>query len=249
VGDRVQVSTPTGTFAIPAELDLPVVLIAAGVGITPFMSYLETLATRGSGTDVTLLYSSRDAAHHVFKERIAALAAELPNLRVVNFYTRPGAMDRLGVDHQVAGRMSASDIDQQLIDRRARFYVCATDTMMREVRQGLVSRGVPGFDIFQERFVSPVPTLVIPEDAVHTVRLARSDRELTWRKADGSLLALAEQAGVSMPGGCRVGQCENCTVRVLSGTVQYLQDEVDIGDGDSCLTCQAVPSSDVVLDI
>lgn len=48
-----------------------------------------------------------------------------------------------------------------------------------------------------------------------TVTFARSGRSATWRKNDGPLLALGEAAGVAMPSGCRVGQCESCACTVL----------------------------------
>src|SRR5699024_1712889 len=59
-GDHAYLTAPDGNFAIPTELDLPIVLIAGGIGITPFMGYLETLAALGSSPEVLLLYSNRN---------------------------------------------------------------------------------------------------------------------------------------------------------------------------------------------
>src|SRR5699024_11327857 len=44
VGDTVHIGCPKGPFVMPENIDQPVVLIAGGIGITPFLSYLESLA-------------------------------------------------------------------------------------------------------------------------------------------------------------------------------------------------------------
>ncbi|POR46934.1 2Fe-2S iron-sulfur cluster protein [Bosea psychrotolerans] len=50
-----------------------------------------------------------------------------------------------------------------------------------------------------------------------------------------------------MPSGCRVGQCESCLVPIRQGQVRHLVDRPDLEDGQ-CLTCQALPLTDLVLD-
>jgi ferredoxin len=68
-----------------------------------------------------------------------------------------------------------------------------------------------------------------------------------WQSADGPLLGFAERLGLSLPSGCRVGQCESCAVPVVSGSVMHLHGE-EPEDAAVCLACQAVPTSDLVLD-
>ncbi|WP_103720789.1 2Fe-2S iron-sulfur cluster-binding protein [Bosea psychrotolerans] len=78
---------------------------------------------------------------------------------------------------------------------------------------------------------------------------ARSGKTATWSPDGplGSILALAEGAGLTMPSGCRVGQCESCLVPIRQGQVRHLVDRPDLEDGQ-CLTCQALPLTDLVLD-
>nr|WP_246155024.1 2Fe-2S iron-sulfur cluster-binding protein [Methylobacterium oryzihabitans] len=66
-----------------------------------------------------------------------------------------------------------------------------------------------------------------------------------WTPAAGTLLDAALAAGIGLPSGCRVGQCESCIVRVLSGECAHLV--AFEGEADRCLTCQAVPVTDLVL--
>ncbi len=118
VGDVLHVGPPQGAFRIPVDADFPVVLIAAGIGITPFISYLDALdpATMPA---VTLLYGNRNRRSHAFADHIAALKAKLPRLTVCNFYTRPDDTDRKQACFDREGRIAAADVDV-VVDRAAR---------------------------------------------------------------------------------------------------------------------------------
>ncbi|AXK32448.1 molybdopterin dinucleotide-binding protein [Streptomyces armeniacus] len=246
VGDTVAVSPPAGGFTLPVDPPFPVVIMAAGVGITPFLSQLAEIARRGGdGARITVHKGDRSGADTCFGPRLRRYADEIPRLRLVRHLSSPGPEDRPGRDYEHAGRVSAGAVAQADIDERARFYLCGPDTMIRDVTEGLVARGVPRFEIFSERFAPP-PRPVPTGDARHTVTFRASGTSLTWRPQDGPLLDLAQRNGLRLPSGCRVGQCESCAVRVLSGSVAHLTDPPDTGD--ACLTCQAVPATDVVLD-
>ncbi|MEV5777299.1 2Fe-2S iron-sulfur cluster binding domain-containing protein [Streptomyces antimycoticus] len=121
--------------------------------------------------------------------------------------------------------------------------------MHRGLTAGLTARGVRKFNIFAERFQATARNLEIPSDATATVRFVRSDRELTWTRADGALLELGEKAGITLPSGCRLGQCESCAVTVLNGEVAHLVAPADDLPGNQVLACQARPVTDTVLDI
>lgn len=246
VGDTVTLGSPSGTFTLPVDPPFPVVALAAGVGITPFLSQLEEMARHHpEGQRVTLHKGDRNSADSCFGDRVLHLADQLPRLRLERHLSRPGPEDQLGRDYEHLGRVTADAVRQQDIDERARFYLCGPDTMIREVTEELVARGVPRFEIFAERFAAP--PMAMPEgDARHTVTFRASGSTLTWSPQDGPLLDLAQRNGLRLPSGCRVGQCESCAVRVLAGTVAHLTEPPEAQD--ACLTCQAVPTTDIVLD-
>ncbi|GAA4551738.1 molybdopterin-dependent oxidoreductase [Amycolatopsis samaneae] len=249
VGDRVEVTAPGGPFVIPADIEFPVVLLAAGIGITPFLGYLETLADRGGSVpEVVLHHGNRDSSTHAFAARIREFAKRIDRLTVVDHYSRPSATDRQGRDYDVPGRIRAEHIDAELIRRRARFYLCGPETMLAELTTGLVERGVPRFDVFAEKFHAAPQALDIPADAEADVHFGRSGRTLRWRRANGTLLDLAGRAGITLPSGCRVGQCESCAVAVLAGQVAHLVAPAGELPDNTCLTCQAVPLTDLTLD-
>lgn len=241
-GMTVELRAPQGGFVLPLTNTFPVVLIAGGIGITPFLSYLETLEGLPNEPEVTLHYACRDAARQPFRERLDILRQRLPNLTIVSHLSRPCPDDR----YDRLGRFGIEDIDPALLKRRARIYMCAADAMMAEVTAAVRGRGVPFFEIFTERFRSPSPP--VPDGlATRNIVFARSGRTISWSPEAGGILAAAERAGVALPSGCRVGQCESCAVPIREGQVHHLVESDDLEDG-MCLTCQAIPLTDLVLD-
>ncbi|MEV7522779.1 molybdopterin-dependent oxidoreductase [Streptomyces sp. NPDC091371] len=249
VGDRLLLTAPRGVFCIPTHTDAPVVLLAGGIGITPFLGYLETLAAAGGTVpEVVLHHGTGGSADHPFKDRLRELQGRIRALRIIDHYAAPGGGDAPGREYDRRGFITADDIAPDLIARRARFYLCGPEPMLASLTEGLKARGVPPFEIFSERFLAERREVRVPDGAAFTVRFARSGREVTWREQDGTLLSLGERAGVGLPSGCRVGQCESCACTVLAGEAAHLvTPPPDLPDTE-VLTCQSVPASDLVLD-
>ena len=93
-GDTVELQSPKGGFVLPLRNEFPVVLVAGGIGITPFLSYLETLEGGADEPHVTLHYGCRDGASRPFHHRLEALRQRLPNLTLVTHLSRPRSGDR-----------------------------------------------------------------------------------------------------------------------------------------------------------
>lgn len=242
VGDAIELKAPAGSFTLPTRGRQPVVLVAGGIGITPFLSLLESLAGDLDMPEVWLYCSFRRPDAHPFRARILALAPLLPRLHVFEHYSE-GAAGADGSRH-----LQPDAIAQELIARRARFYLCGPQPMVHAFTHGLVRRGVPAFDVFTEVFRSPADVSATLEGEPCEVRFARSGgKALRWAPGGGTLLELGESAGIAMPSGCRVGQCESCAVRVLSGRVAHLHG-AEPDDATTCLACQAIPVGDVTLD-
>ncbi|MBX3533436.1 MAG: molybdopterin-dependent oxidoreductase [Xanthobacteraceae bacterium] len=247
VGDTVNFGTPSGSFIIPTLNEFPVVMIAGGIGITPFISYMNSLSHLASGAPprIALLYYCRDPKSIAFRDELNEFAKSNHCLDI-RLFIENGEPIAFGNGTSGSGRFSITHIDDGLFSARARFYICGVGAMIKVVTDELRARGVPKFEIFSERFVSPpasAPTDLVPRD----VTFARSGKTLTWTPAEGSLLSLAEKSGLSLPSGCRVGQCESCATRVVEGTVRHAID-VELEEEGTCLTCVGVPVTNVVLD-
>ncbi|MCR8548944.1 molybdopterin-dependent oxidoreductase [Salipiger sp. P9] len=246
LGETVEAQAPTGKFLLPVQSSRPVVFYAAGIGITPFLSALETAAAERAETDFTLIYNSRNRDSHVFARRLRALQKRLPRLSVIDIYSRPRPHEQAGRDFAHEGHMNLSHLDPALIEARALHYLCGGTEMMDNMTAALIAAGVPRFDIFREAFQAP-PRILPPSDARFEITFARSGRSLIWDGTQDSLLRLAENAGLALPSGCRVGQCENCTIGVLHGQAVHADGSAPEED-NRCLSCQAVPVSDMVID-
>lgn len=243
-GSQLWLEQPQGTFTPPLATDRPVVLVAGGVGVTPFIGYLRALRESAQRPpSVTLLRVFRNSSEHPFREELQELVEELPELTARVWYSRPLPGDRLGTDYDQAGRPALGEVDLPL-DQRPLVYLCGAAGLMDQATEDLVARGVPRFDIFREDFHS---TVEVPADlAPATVQFGGGADPITWEPSDGSILSAAERHGRRLPSGCRTGQCESCAVRVLAGSVAHLGEPPA---DDVCLTCIAVPVGDVTLDL
>jgi predicted ferric reductase len=124
-------------------------LIAAGIGITPALSLLRTAAERGERRPMLLLYGSRRWADVTFREELAELERQLPNLRVVHVVSRPdpgwrGERGRIGED--LLRRHAPADVSEWSA------LVCGPPAMVAEVAGGLRRLGLPAAAIQAEGF-------------------------------------------------------------------------------------------------
>ena len=127
-------------------------------------------------------------------------------------------------------------------------YFCGPSGMVASLKAELVRAGHPDQLMFEEAFAAgSVDQSALPEGP-YSVTFVRSGKTAIWERARGSLLELAEAEGVRITNGCRAGQCESCEVRVLEGEIAYRTDLVRSAT-DTCLACQAVPKSDLLVDV
>jgi ferredoxin-NADP reductase len=246
-GSVVTLQPPTGIFTPPLTGKRPLILVAAGIGITPFVGYLDALARtppKQRPPSIELVCICRNGAEHPFGDWLRTIAGRIPELRVIRAFTRPRPQDRQGHDYDHAGRPDIAALGLAPGERRPLAYLCGPDSFVDGTKAALAATGLPGFGVFSEVFVSQIE---IPSNlAPRRIVLERSGRSFDWSAQAGSLLDAAEAAGLSLPSGCRSGQCESCRVRVVSGSASHLS--AYDGATDDCLTCCAVPLSDLVLD-
>ncbi|CPS19120.1 molybdopterin-dependent oxidoreductase [Mycobacteroides abscessus] len=256
IGDEIECAAPAGAFTVPhADNSSPLVFVAIGVGITPFISALRTAAYCTQAPrrpHITLLYSSRTFADMAYASELVQIGRILGDrFDMTAFLTRaPDAGEFQGVHHVVYRRFTPADIPDRILGAGGRVYYCGPAESAREIKQHLAIRGVGAHRFFYESFHAPTSSRHIPA-ADTIVSFARSNRTTKWVAAEGlTLLALAERNGISAPSGCRVGQCESCATRLVRGNVAHLVEvNDDYLDGSSCLTCQSIPMGDVVLDL
>jgi predicted ferric reductase len=147
VGRRVYLDGPYGTFAIGNPADMHV-LIAGGVGITPMVSMIRTLADRGDKRPVILLYSSRDWESITFREELEALKPRL-NLTVIHVLRDPPA-GWTGEHGYITAEMFKRHLPPPYADHE--YFICGANVMMDAIEKALGEMNVPLSKYHSERY-------------------------------------------------------------------------------------------------
>jgi ferredoxin-NADP reductase/MOSC domain-containing protein YiiM len=261
-GDRLEVAAPRGTFLLRSGTE-PVLLISAGVGATPVLAMLHSLAAAGSGRDIWWVHGARNMGEEPFAAESRSLVGALRHGHRHICYSRPDPGDVQGRDYQTAGRVSPALLSGLGLPRNADAYVCGPAAFMAEVSAALVGLGVEGARIHTEIFGAapsvtpgiapaasrpPHPPAGPPGEGAE-VAFARSGLTVRWNDGYASLLELAEACDVPVRWSCRTGVCHTCETALLSGVVGYaLQPVDDPGDGNALICCSR-PNGDLALDL
>ncbi|MCG6118767.1 MAG: iron-sulfur cluster-binding domain-containing protein [Aquimonas sp.] len=193
----------------PARANAPVLLLAAGSGITPLRALLLEALARGDTRPITLAYWAQTAAEHCFREELHELAAQHPNLHVELLATR----DPLNP----VGRIDADRLRSLAPDLAAHAVLACGPEGFIELARALCAQACS----FQAEGFSP-PTAAAGHAPTVRVQLARSGLELEL-PTDRPLLQALEDAGQQPAFGCRRGICNTCSCDRLAGASRDLQ--------------------------
>jgi ferredoxin-NADP reductase/MOSC domain-containing protein YiiM len=246
-GNVLEVAAPRGDFVLTAGEE-PVVLLSAGIGVTPVLAMLHALAAAGSPREIWWVHTSRSPA---FLAEVGQLLTGLD--RVHSHYTNPG----------VDGRLSAEILAELNLPVTASAYVCGPDEFMAAMRTALVRIGLSADHVHSELFgarpaINPGvtetehPAPHPPPGPVGTgpaVTFTRSGLTVPWSDEHRTLLEFAEACDVPTQWSCRSGVCHLCQTPVLAGTVDYQPDPLEPPAQGTALICCSQPKTDLILDI
>ena len=149
-GTVLDVSLPFGDFLPDTESDEPVVLLSAGVGITPMIAALNRIAQHKPQRHVIFSHAARDSAHQAHMADIAAARAAMPNLQVVLFHEQADAEPGpAGIVKQ--GRMALAQMPSWPRSE-TNVYMCGPLPFMQAQWQALAGAGVPLTRLHREVF-------------------------------------------------------------------------------------------------
>ncbi len=261
VGDRIEVKAPAGHFVLDESSELPVVLLAGGIGVTPMISILQHLRNVNSSRMTLLLYGVRNSADQAFADAIKQVTDARENFHAIHCFSQPLPTDVPDKDFQVGGFVSVDLLKQVLPSNHCQFYVCGPPAFMESISQGLVQWQVPAGRIFYEAFgpasigkkkqsdVETSDAIAAKYDQLDPVTFKKSDHAVLWSANHDSLLELAEANGIFPESGCRAGSCGSCETGIVGGKVKYPDGQpVDCSPG-ACLLCLAKPDGAVELDL
>ncbi|QLY33857.1 globin domain-containing protein [Nocardia huaxiensis] len=136
-GDRLQITLPFGDLVIDTAATNPLVLISAGIGVTPMAGILEYLVAQTPQRPVTILHADRSAATHPLREQIVDSVGALENACYKVWYETAG------------GRMNLGEVD---LPADADYYLCGGNGFLQSVRAQLFAAGIPGEQVHFELF-------------------------------------------------------------------------------------------------
>lgn len=150
-GERVYVDGPYGSFSVDRHPHAKeFAFIAGGIGITPIMSMLRTLADRGDPHPLTLIYANKTLEAATFLEEIEKLPQRL-NLKVVHVLESPPE-GWTGEKGFVNAKILQRHLSAERLPNRCEIFICGPAPMMNAVEKALVQIGVPLGDFHSERF-------------------------------------------------------------------------------------------------
>jgi ferredoxin-NADP reductase/MOSC domain-containing protein YiiM len=260
-GDLLDVSAPRGSFILrPGES--PVVLLSAGVGATPVMSMLHSLAAERSQREIWWIYGARNRVNHPFAEESRSLLKQLSRGREYIVYSRPAAIDQVGADFDAPGHIDTALLERIGVSQGSDFYLCGPTSFLENMRDGLRNWGVLSENVHTEVFgtlesITPGMAQVahtphLPQGAPGSgpaVSFARSGITAAWDSKFASLLELAEACDVPVRWSCRIGVCHTCMTGLVDGSITYNPEPLERPAPGNVLVCCSQPNASVTLDL
>jgi len=255
-GDVIKARAPQGGFVIDAKVKRPVVMLAAGVGITPFISMLRHLTYEGKRTrghrPAWLFQAARKFEERAFDNEIEdMLAAAEGQFRLVR--TLSETDDPQNGKKGIEARLSTDFLKAVLPFDDYDFYLCGPTSFMTSLYEGLRDINISDNRIFFEAF-GPSSITRRPDNPKETpsktsttlvdVTFSKSKKSAVWKPESGTLLELAEENGLSPNHSCRMGSCGACKVKLLDGRVVYNSTPTHPVEEDEVLICCAEPAED-----
>jgi ferredoxin-NADP reductase/MOSC domain-containing protein YiiM len=227
-GALLPFSAPRGNFIL-SDNESPVVLLSAGVGITPMLGMLNHLSINNDQRTVHWIHSAQDSEHHSFAGEIKALIAKSSNFRTVSLYSKPLATDLAGKDFDYKGRLTAEIIRQLNLPANSECYICGPAAYTRDLTGWLVQNGINKEKIFTELFAEEQPAPggkpphapAIDSGTGPTITFTKSKISMKWGEQYQSLLEAVEACDIPARWSCRTGVCHRCECSLVDGEVAY----------------------------
>lgn len=275
-GDLIEAKAPAGAFKLERSSPRPVVLLSAGIGITPMIAILNTLLANTGGQakpeHIHFIHGARNVNEHPFAAQLMAAAEAHPHLSVHLRDSRAAVQAEHPLAARSVGRVDIAFLKRVLPFGDHDFYLCGPGAFMQDLYNGLRALNIADerirFEAFGPASVKRSASIIAngtraeapapAQNAAQSSKIVfmRTGREAKWSQEAGSLLELAEANGVAVESNCRSGTCGTCSTRLLAGEVAYPSPcEAPIEPGHA-LICSAIPAkietgeeSTVILDL
>lgn len=152
VGTMLKVAPPAGEFFLAEHPERPVVLLSGGVGLTPMVAMLETIAARHKDVQTHYIHGTHDRETHAMRDHVRTIAANAAAIEVVDFHQTPLSGEVAGRDYDHAGIITDEWLIANTPVGAADFYICGPRPFLRAAVSALSLAGVASDRIHYEFF-------------------------------------------------------------------------------------------------
>lgn len=253
-GDIIEVGVPEGRFTFEPKADNQknYAAFAAGSGITPIMSIIQSVLHNEPKSTFVLVYANKSPEETIFYKQLHDLQLKYVGRFFVHF-----TFTQANVDDALFGRIEKSTVNFVLKNKHAekefdKYYLCGPEEMISTVSHVLKEHNVVEKDIKFELF-STTPNETKTENTLggHTkITVMVDDEEVSFEMAQKqTILEAALKQGIDAPYSCQGGICSSCLARISKGSAEMKKNAIltdkEIAEG-LILTCQAHPTSEEI---
>ncbi|MBD9508109.1 NO-inducible flavohemoprotein [Ensifer sp. ENS07] len=152
IGTVLKVTPPAGDFYLPAAPAAPVVLLSGGVGLTPMVSMLETIAEEHPNLEAHFVHGALNSSTHAMDRHVRKLASTHGKTKISSFYSAPGSKDAVGLSHDFDGYITGEWLRKNTPIGQAEFYLCGPKPFLRSLVPALAKEGVSSDRVHYEFF-------------------------------------------------------------------------------------------------
>jgi len=254
-GNMIEVGTPEGKFTFEPDPNRSknYAAFAAGSGITPVLSIIQSVLSGEPKSTFVLVYGNKTPESAIFYKQLHDLEQKYVGRFFVHFI-----YSQAKVAGELFGRIEKSTVNFILNNKHKeldfdKFYLCGPEEMINLVSHVLREHNIKESAIKFELF-STAPTTSAEANAAqslegHTkITVLVDDDETTFEMSHKqTVLEAALKQGIDAPYSCQGGICSSCLARVVSGTAVMKKNAI-LTDGEIAegliLTCQAHPTSE-----
>ena len=251
VGDTIEVGTPEGKFTFEPEINKikNYLAFAAGSGITPVLSIIQSVLISEPKSTFVLVYGNKTPNETIFYQQLHDL-----HLKYVGRFFVHYVYSQSKIDAELFGRIEKSTVNFILNTKHKekefdKFYLCGPEEMITLVSSVLKEKNIAEKNIKFELFSASTKenkTVSSPEGHTKITVLVDGDEVTFEMSQKQTVLEAALKQGIDAPYSCQGGICSSCLARITTGTAEMKKNSIltdnEIAEG-LVLTCQAHPTS------
>ncbi|MBP3950822.1 NO-inducible flavohemoprotein [Bacillus suaedae] len=167
VGDEIELTAPAGDFTLDPTVESPLLLLSAGVGITPMIAMLKSVINHNPTRHITFLHATKNSETHAFHDELNDLISSAKHANLTVIYSAPTEKDQSNRLYDWNGYLREEILESLTIDSKTDCYLCGPSGFMKSAIEGLKQLGFPDNQIHYEFFGPKIDLESYHEQKMH----------------------------------------------------------------------------------